>query len=132
MGGLMCNYSQSQQISLTFILYKPSRREIETTNFPFFFSFSLFSSPSLSPSFSKFLLAKNSTAHQFFLLLKFVSWVSTLVFHVLMGRLLIWVIQILRNVLLSWIYVYFIWNIKDLRLSSSKCERVVKLRKQDT
>ena len=26
-GGLMCNYSQSQQISLTFILFKASRRE---------------------------------------------------------------------------------------------------------
>ena len=134
MRGLLCNFSQSQKISLTLlILYYISHLEGECEiKFLHFFSHSQFFSPSLSPFSPSFLLAENSAALQFFLLLRFVSWISTLVLHVLMGRLLLWVIQIWKNVLLSWIYVYLIWNVKDLRLSSSKCERVVKLRKQDT
>ena len=116
---------------IIFILYKVSRREDEIKFMHFFFSF-----PILLPLhifiFSKVIFCWKSAAPLFFLLLRFVSWVSTLVLHVLMGRLLMWVIQILRNVLLSWIHVYFIWNIKDLRLSSKKCERVEKLRKQNT
>ena len=113
--------------------YKASRKgKVRPKFFVFFFSPSrpLFSSPFSSSPNS--LLVENSAAPHLFLLLRFVSWVSTLVLHVLMGRLFMWVIQILRNVLLSWIHVYFIWNIKDLRLSSKKCERVEKLRKQDT
>ena len=133
-GGLLCNFFQSQKIFLTLlILYYIRHLEGESEiKFLHFFSHSQFFSPSLSPFSPSFLLTENSTALQFFLLLRFVSWVSTLILHVLMGRLLIWVIQILRNVLLSWIYIYLIWNIKDLRLSTSKCERVEKLRKQDT
>ena len=101
----------------------------ETKNFALIFFPSRFSSPSLFSFSPNFFFVENSAAPQFFLLLRFISWISTLVLHVLMGRFLLWVIQIWKIVLLSWIYVYLIWNVKDLRLSTSKCERVQKLRK---
>ena len=85
--------------------YKASRkRESETKIFCTFFSPSR---PHFSSQFSSSLnsLAENSAEPHLFSLLRFVFWVSTLVLHVLMGRLLMWIIQILKNVLLSWIYV---------------------------
>ena len=133
-GGLMCNYPQSYKISLILlILYciKPSRMKSWDKNFLRFFpSHSLLTI--LIFIFSKFLSCFKFCINSFLLLLRFVFWISKLVPYVLMGRLLFWVIQIWRNVLLLWIYVYLIWNIKDLRLSTSKCERVEKLRKHDT
>ena len=67
----------------TFFLYKPIRRGKLRQIFAFSFSHSrpLISSPSSSSS--KFFLAENSKALQFFLLSRFVSWVFTLVLHVL-------------------------------------------------
>ena len=102
------------------------------SNFCNFLISSRFFSPSLSPSSPRFCFVEIFCCLQFYLLLRFVSWVSILVLHDLMRRLWLWVIQIIRNILLSWIHVYLLWNIKDLKLSTSEYERIEKCRKQDT
>ena len=133
-GGLFGNFSKSQKylwLCWYFILYKV----IERGKLKFISALSLLIPISLLPHHFHLLPS--------FSLLKICSTYFLLTFKVcflsfytcsscFMRWLLMGFIQILRNVLLSWIYVCLIWNIKDLRLSSKKCERVEKLRKENT
>ena len=137
MGGHLGNFSPKSKISLTllFLLYINQLEERRGDKISSTFS-SLsrfhFHFLSISSSSSSSLVAGNFCSTSFFLLLRCVSWVFTLVSHVCFGWLLMRVVQIIKNVLLSWIHVYLLWNIKDLKLSTSEYERIEKCRKQDT
>ena len=114
---------------LPFYIIKWINEKMSGKRFCTFLFSSRFFSSSLPPSSSSFHLAEIFCSLPFLLFLRFVSWVFTLVFHVCFGWLLMRVVQVIRNVLLSWIHVYLLRNIKDLKLSTSEYERIEKCRK---
>ena len=89
-----------------FLLYKPSRRKkIETKELSHLFLLPI-TPHHLHLLLQSFSLLKFSAAPHFFLLLRFVSWVSTLVLHVLLRKLGWWTCDIWDITFFSWIHVH--------------------------
>ena len=132
MGEHLGNFPQSQKyLWLYLALYKPIEERMRS-KFSVTFSLIPVSLPLTIFIFSKLSFCWKFLQHLTSLTFKVCFLSFTLVFHVCFGWLLMRVVQILRNVLLSWIHVYLLWNIKDLKLSTSEYERIEKCRKQDT
>ena len=87
-----------------FSLYKPIEEKMRSNFLSLFLPIFVSLLPHHFHLLQAFLCWK-SAVPIFFLLLRCVSWVFTLVFHICFGWWLMRVVQVLRNVLLSWIYI---------------------------